>query len=72
MSDKYDKYDIGHGTERGRQCIVEDDMRNNPSVEANHTHRHTPIEVVAETIAQVMKEGKVKRWGLCEITPLNH
>lgn len=30
--------------------------------------RNTPIEVVAETIAGLMKEGKVQRWGLCEVS----
>ncbi len=28
---------------------------------------NTPIEVVAETIAGLIKEGKVLRWGLCEV-----
>lgn len=30
--------------------------------------RNTPIEEVAETIAQLMQEGKVQRWGLCEVS----
>ena len=30
--------------------------------------RNTPIEVVAETIGQLIKEGKVQRWGLCEVS----
>lgn len=31
--------------------------------------RNTPIEEVAETISQLMREGKVMRWGLCEVSP---
>lgn len=30
--------------------------------------RNTPIEEVAETIKELMKEGKVQRWGLCEVS----
>lgn len=30
--------------------------------------RNTPIEVVAETIGELIKEGKVQRWGLCEVS----
>ena len=30
--------------------------------------RNTPIEEVAETISELMKEGKVQRWGLCEVS----
>lgn len=30
--------------------------------------RNTPIEVVAETMADLIKEGKVMRWGLCEVS----
>jgi len=29
----------------------------------------TPIEEVASTIADLMKEGKVLRWGMCEVLP---
>lgn len=29
--------------------------------------RNTPIEEVAETISELIKEGKVQRWGLCEV-----
>ena len=29
--------------------------------------RNTPIEEVAETINELIKEGKVQRWGLCEV-----
>ena len=29
--------------------------------------RNTPIEEVADTIAVLIKEGKVLRWGLCEV-----
>ena len=28
----------------------------------------TPIEEVAETVSELMKEGKVERWGLCEVS----
>lgn len=30
--------------------------------------RSTPIEEVADTIAGLIKEGKVQRWGLCEVS----
>lgn len=30
--------------------------------------RYTPIEEVAETISELIKEGKVQRWGLCEVS----
>lgn len=30
--------------------------------------RNTPIEEVAETINELIKEGKVQRWGLCEVS----
>ena len=30
--------------------------------------RDTPIEEVAETISELIKEGKVQRWGLCEVS----
>lgn len=30
--------------------------------------RNTPIEEVAETISELIKEGKVQRWGLCEVS----
>lgn len=30
--------------------------------------RNTPIEEVAETISELIKEGKVHRWGLCEVS----
>lgn len=30
--------------------------------------RNTPIEEVAQTIGELMKEGKVQRWGLCEVS----
>lgn len=30
--------------------------------------RNTPIEEVAETIRDLIKEGKVQRWGLCEVS----
>lgn len=29
---------------------------------------NTPIEEVAETIKNLMKEGKVKHWGMCEVS----
>lgn len=40
------------------------------SIPLFYQHRfdpHTPIEVVAETIRELIKEGKVQRWGLCEV-----
>lgn len=30
--------------------------------------RNTPIEEVAETIGELIKEGKVQHWGLCEVS----
>lgn len=30
--------------------------------------RNTPIEEVAQTIADLMKEGKVQHWGMCEVS----
>lgn len=30
--------------------------------------RNTPIEEVAETLNELIKEGKVQRWGLCEVS----
>lgn len=30
--------------------------------------RNTPIEEVADTISDLIKEGKVQRWGLCEVS----
>lgn len=30
--------------------------------------RNTPIEEVADTISELIKEGKVQRWGLCEVS----
>lgn len=29
----------------------------------------TPIEEVAETVSELIREGKVLRWGLCEVSP---
>lgn len=31
--------------------------------------RNTPIEEVAQCIGDLIKEGKVQRWGLCEVNP---
>lgn len=30
--------------------------------------RNTPIEEVADTVSGLIKEGKVQRWGLCEVS----
>ena len=41
------------------------------SIPLFYQHRYdpnTPIEEVAETINGLMKEGKVQRWGLCEVS----
>lgn len=51
MSDKYDKYNIGHSAEHGRECIVEDGVHSDPSVEAVHTHRHSFYSVL------IVREG---------------
>lgn len=40
------------------------------SIPLFYQHRfdpRTPIEAVAETIKELIKEGKVQRWGLCEV-----
>ena len=40
------------------------------SIAMFYQHRsdpNTPIETVAETVAQLIKEGKVQRFGLCEV-----
>lgn len=31
--------------------------------------RNVPVEDVAGTIADLIKEGKVQRWGMCEVSP---
>lgn len=28
---------------------------------------NTPIEVVAETVGELIKEGKILHWGMCEV-----
>ncbi len=41
------------------------------TIELFYQHRfdpNVPIEDVAETIADLVKEGKIKRWGLCEVS----
>lgn len=41
------------------------------SIPLFYQHRfdpNTPIEEVAETISELIKEGKVQRWGLCEVS----
>ncbi len=40
------------------------------TIDMFYQHRadpHTPIEVVAETVKELIKEGKVQRFGLCEV-----
>ncbi len=40
------------------------------TIDMFYQHRadpHTPIELVAETVKELIKEGKVKRFGLCEV-----
>ncbi len=42
------------------------------SIPLFYQHRfdpNVPIEEVAGTIADLIKEGKVQRWGLCEVSP---
>lgn len=42
------------------------------SIPMFYQHRfdpNTPIEDVAGCIAELIKEGKVQRWGLCEVSP---
>lgn len=41
------------------------------SIPLFYQHRYdpnTPIEEVADTICKLIKEGKVQRWGLCEVS----
>lgn len=41
------------------------------SIPLFYQHRYdpnTPIEEVAQTISELIKEGKVQRWGLCEVS----
>lgn len=41
------------------------------SIPLFYQHRYdpnTPIEEVAQTISDLIKEGKVQRWGLCEVS----
>lgn len=41
------------------------------SIPLFYQHRldpNTPIEEVAQTISELIKEGKVQRWGLCEVS----
>lgn len=41
------------------------------SIPLFYQHRYdpnTPIEEVADTIKELIKEGKVQRWGLCEVS----
>ena len=41
------------------------------SIPLFYQHRYdpnTPIEEVAETIGELIREGKVQRWGLCEVS----
>ena len=40
------------------------------SIALFYQHRsdpNTPIEIVAETVAELIKEGKVRHFGLCEV-----
>lgn len=40
------------------------------TIDMFYQHRadpHTPIELVAETVKELIKEGKVQRFGLCEV-----
>ena len=42
------------------------------TIEMFYQHRfdpNVPIEEVAQTIADLAKEGKVKHWGMCEVSP---
>lgn len=42
------------------------------SIELFYQHRFdpkVPVEDVAGTISDLIKEGKVQRWGMCEVTP---
>lgn len=42
------------------------------TIELFYQHRFdpkVPVEDVAGTISELIKEGKVRRWGMCEVTP---
>lgn len=69
----------GRGT--GRQdssratvrCYCEESLKRLrlDSIPLFYQHRYdpnTPIEEVAETISDLIREGKVERWGLCEVS----
>lgn len=52
--------------------VCEESLRrlNIETIDMFYQHRadpHTPIELVAETVKQLIKEGKVQRFGLCEV-----
>lgn len=52
--------------------VCEESLRrlNIETIDMFYQHRadpHTPIEVVAETLKELIKEGKVQRFGLCEV-----
>ncbi len=52
--------------------VCEESLRrlNIETIDMFYQHRadpHTPIELVAETVKELIKEGKVQRFGLCEV-----
>lgn len=52
--------------------VCEESLRrlNIETIDMFYQHRadpHTPIEVVAEMVKELIKEGKVQRFGLCEV-----
>lgn len=52
--------------------VCEESLRrlNIGTIDLFYQHRadpHTPIEEVAQTVKELIKEGKVKRFGLCEV-----
>lgn len=56
----------GKGT--GRQDSSRATVRRYCEESLRRFDRDTPIEEVAETINELIKEGKVQRWGLCEVS----
>ena len=74
-------HEVINGKTTGRQDsrpetirkYCEDSLRrlNIDTIEMFYQHRfdpNVPIEIVADTISDLVKEGKIKRWGMCEVS----
>ena len=54
-------------------CYCEESLRRLrletlPMLYQHRADPNTPAEEVAATIADLMKEGKVQHWGMCEVS----